>query len=79
MDKGQKKLLMISLGISLAVLFAVLIFTIDKDTVTALKSCMPAFLILALFMHIISLIFWALRIKLMCRYLGYKVRFFHCI
>ncbi len=79
MDKGQKKLLMISLGISLAVLFAVLIFTIDKDTVTALKSCMPAFLTLALFMHIISLIFWALRIKLMCRSLGYKVRFFHCI
>jgi len=79
MDRGQKRLLMISVGISLAVLFAVLIFTIDADTITALKSCMPALLVLALFMHAASLIFWALRIKLMCRSLGYTVRFFHCV
>ncbi len=79
MDKGQKKLLVISLGISLAVLFAVLIFTIDAETLTALKSCMPAFLILSLAMHVVSLFFWALRIKLMCRSLGYKIRFFHCL
>ena len=79
MDKGQKKLLVISLGISLAVLFAVLIFTIDAETLTALKSCMPAFLILSLAMHVVSLLFWALRIKLMCRSLGYKIRFFHCL
>ena len=79
MDKGQKKLLVISLGISLAVLFAVLIFTIDAETLTALKSCMPVFLILSLAMHVVSLFFWALRIKMMCRSLGYKIRFFHSL
>ena len=79
MEKGQKKLLIISVGISLAVLFAVLLLTIDADTLTALKSCMPGLLILALAMHAVSLLFWSGRIKLMCRSLGYKVRFFHCI
>ncbi len=79
MDRGQKKLLMISLGISLAVLFVVLLLTIDADTLTALKSCMPALLILAFALHIVSIFFWAARIKLMCRSLGYKVRFFHCV
>ncbi len=78
MDKGQKKLLMISLGISLAVLFIVLIVTIDANTFAALKSCIPAFLILSLAMHIVSLFFWAARIKLMCRSLGYKIGFRHC-
>ena len=79
MEKGQKKLLIISLGISLAVIFAVLLLTINADTITALQSCMPGLLILALFLHAVSLLFWAARIKLMCSSLGYKVRFTHCV
>lgn len=78
MDKKQKKLLFISLGISLGVLFIVLILTINEDTITALQSCIPAFLLLAVGMHVVSLVFWAARIKMMCRSLGYKVPFRHC-
>ena len=78
MDKKQKKLLFISLGISLAVLFIVLIVTINEDTFTALQSCIPAFLLLAIGMHVASLLFWAARIKMMCRSLGYKVTLRHC-
>ncbi|MDO5846021.1 MAG: flippase-like domain-containing protein [Methanocorpusculum sp.] len=78
MEKSQKKLLFISLGISIAVLFIVLLVTIDTNTFTALEKCIPAFLILSLGMHILSLVFWAFRIKLMCRSLGYKLSFFHC-
>ena len=77
MDKKQKRLLIISLAISLTVLFVVLIITINEDTLKALQSCIPAFLILAIVMHIISLFFWAARIKLMCRSLGYKVTMRH--
>lgn len=77
MEKSQKKLLFLSLGISLAVLFVVLIVTIDTNTFVALEKCIPGFIILALAMHILSLVFWALRIKLMCRSLGYKVSFLH--
>ncbi|HJJ39500.1 MAG TPA: flippase-like domain-containing protein [Methanocorpusculum sp.] len=78
MDKKQKRLLVISLAISLTVLFIVLIITINEETISALQSCIPAFLILAIAMHIISLFFWAARIKLMCRSLGYKVSMRHC-
>lgn len=78
MDKRQRKWLFLSLGISLAVIFIILIFTIDADTFIALQHCIPAFLILALAMHIVSLVFWALRIKLMCRSLGYRVTLRHC-
>ena len=77
MDKSQKRWLFISLGISLAVLFAMLILTFDTSTLDELEKCNPWILLLALVMHIFSLGFWALRIKFMCRSLGYKVPFFH--
>ena len=38
MDKTQKRLLLISLGISITVLFLFLFFTIDKETLQALES-----------------------------------------
>lgn len=69
---------MISLGLSLAVIFIVLVITIDAETITALKTCIPAFLILSLCLHVVSLFFWSSRIKLMCHSLGYKVGFRHC-
>ncbi len=79
MDRSQKKLLFISLGISLAVLFIVLLVTIDANTFIALNSCIPGYLFLALGMHVMSLIFWALRIKLMSRSLGYRVGLAHSV
>jgi len=77
MDKSQKRWLFISLGISFAVLFVMLILTIDTTTLIELEKCNPWIILLAFGMHIFSLGFWALRIKLMCRSLGYKVPFFH--
>jgi len=78
MNKNQRRWLFLSLGISLAVIFIILVITIDANTFVALQHCIPAFLILSLGMHVASLIFWALRIKLMCRSLGYKVSLKHC-
>jgi len=78
MNKSQRKWLFLSLGISLAVIFIILVLTIDANTFIALERCIPAFLLLSLLMHVASLIFWALRIKLMCRSLGYSVSLRHC-
>ena len=77
MDKSQKRWLVISLGISFAVLFVMLILTFDTSTLDELRKCNPWIILLALVMHIFSLGFWALRIKFMCRSLGYRVPFFH--
>jgi len=78
MNKNQKKLLFISLAISLAAIFIVLILSFNEDTISALKACNPTFLLLALGLHIISLFFWSFRIKFMCRPLGHNVRTSHC-
>lgn len=78
MNKNQKKLLFISLAISLVTIFIVLILSFNEDTISALKACNPTFLLLALGLHIVSLLFWSFRIKFMCRPLGHKVRISHC-
>lgn len=80
MDKSQKRWLLISLAISLTVLFVVLVITFDpKKTFEALSQSNLWLIVLAVVMHIISLGFWAVRIKLMCRSLGYKVPFLHSL
>ncbi|HJJ70496.1 MAG TPA: flippase-like domain-containing protein, partial [Methanocorpusculum sp.] len=77
MDKTQKRLLLISLGISITVLFLFLFFTIDKETLQALESANIWLILLALLMHIVSIGFWALRIQFMSKSLGYKIPFLH--
>ncbi len=77
MEKSQKRWLFISLGISFSVLFVMLILTFDTTTLDELQKCNPWIILLAFVMHLFSLGFWALRIKLMCRSLGYKVPFLH--
>lgn len=77
MDKVQKRLLLISLGISFTVLFLFLFFTIDRGTLEALQSANLWLILLALAMHIVSIGFWALRIVFMSRSLGYKIPFLH--
>ena len=77
MDKIQKRLLLISLGISFTVLFLFLLFTIDVGTLEALKAANIWLILLALLMHIVSIGFWALRIVFMSKSLGYKVPFLH--
>ena len=77
MEKIQKRLLLISLGISVTVLFIFLFFTIDRGTLQALKSANVWLILAALLMHIISIGFWALRIQFMCKSLGYRIPFLH--
>lgn len=80
MEKAQKRWLLISLAISIVVLFVVLIITFDpKQTFEALEQSNLWLIALAVVMHIGSLAVWALRIKFMCRSLGYKVPFFHSL
>ena len=79
MDKIQKRLLLISLGISFTVLFLFLLFTIDVGTLEALKAANIWLILLALLMHIVSIGFWALRIVFMSKSLGYKVPFLHAL
>lgn len=79
MDKKQKKWLILSIAISVTVLFAVLFFTVDINTLTELKNCNIWFILLAILMHIISICFWANRIQIMSWSLGYKVPFLHTV
>ncbi|HJJ46553.1 MAG TPA: nitrogenase molybdenum-iron protein subunit alpha, partial [Methanocorpusculum sp.] len=65
MDKKQKKWLILSIAISVTVLFVVLFFTVDVNTLTELKNCNIWFILLAILMHIISICFWANRIQIM--------------
>lgn len=79
MKPKQRKWLAVSIGFSIAVLAAVLYFTIDDTTITYLQHLDPFFLFLALLLHMLSLCFWALRIKFMAKYLGYDIRFTYCL
>ncbi|HJJ47577.1 MAG TPA: flippase-like domain-containing protein [Methanocorpusculum sp.] len=78
MNKAQKRWLILSISISLAVILVVLFITFDPEsTFEALQKANPWIIVLAFAMHVVSLLFWALRIKLMCRSLGYKIGFGH--
>ena len=78
MNRKQKQWLFLSIGISLGVILIVLFLTFDpKSTIDALRKANPWVIVLAFALHAVSLIFWTLRIKLMCRSLGYKVGFGH--
>ncbi len=79
MDQTQKKWLFISIGISVVALVVMLLLTFDTDTLVALQKCNPWYIVLGLILHIFSIVFWALRIKLMCWSLNYAVPFFHSL
>ena len=79
MDKSQAKWLYISVGFSLLVLVIILVLTINESTITYLKEINPVFLLLAFLAHILSMCFWALRVKKMAGSLGYPVGFTYCL
>lgn len=79
MDASQRKWLWISIGISIFILILVLYFTVDENTIQYLKKIDPLFLLIALLMHLAAMLFWALRIKLMSKSLGYKVKLRVCL
>ncbi|WP_292518186.1 flippase-like domain-containing protein [Methanoculleus sp.] len=79
MKRSQWKWLLVSISFSVLVMAGVLYFTVDEMTVEYLSRVSPLYLALAVLFHIVSLVFWALRIQLMSGSLGYRVRFMHCL
>jgi hypothetical protein len=79
MDAKQKKYLWISIGLSIAVLLAVVILTFDQETITAFQHLNLWYLLLALMVHMLAMCIWAARIVVMCRALGYKIPYRHSL
>lgn len=79
MDKSQVKWLYISVGFSLAVLVVILILTINENTLSYLTKINPWFLLLAFLTHLLTMCFWAMRVKTMSGSLGYRVGFWYSL
>ena len=79
MDRTQAKWLFISVGFSLVVLVIILYFTINEHTLTYLKQINPWFLLLAFMTHLLTMCFWAMRVKKMSGSLGYRIGFFYSL
>jgi uncharacterized protein (TIRG00374 family) len=79
MDKSQVKWLYISVGFSLAVLIVILLLTINENTVTYLMEINPWFLLLAFLTHLLTMCFWAMRVKMMSGSLGYRIGFWYSL
>ena len=79
MEKSQVKWLYISVGFSLLVLIIILYFTINENTVQYLKEINPFFLLLAFLTHLLTMCFWALRVKKMSGSLGYPIGFVYSL
>jgi hypothetical protein len=79
MERSQWKWLYISIGFSLAVLIIILYLTINENTIGYLKKINPIFLILAFLTHILTMCFWAMRVKKMSFSLGYRIPFLYSL
>ena len=79
MERSQWKWLFISIGFSLLVLVLILIFTINENTLRYLQDINPFFLFLAFLTHLLTMCFWAWRVKKMSGALGYRIGFFYCL
>ena len=79
MDKSQVKWIYISVGFSLVVLVIILALTINENTVTYLQEINPIFLLLAFLTHILTMCFWAMRVKMMSGSLGYRIGFWYSL
>src|SRR5208282_3064836 len=79
MERSQKKWLYISIGFSLTVLIVILYLTINANTIQYLQKINPLFLLLAFLTHILTMCFWAMRVKKMSGSLGYPIKFFYSL
>jgi hypothetical protein len=78
-EKSQLKWLYISVGFSLAVLIIILYLTINENTITYIRKINPLFLLLAFLTHLLTMCFWAMRIKKMSGSLGYRIGFWYSL
>ncbi len=79
MDPTQRKWLILSVGFSVLVLVIMLAFTINEETISSIEKINPVFLLLAFLFHIFTMFFWAWRVQLMSRSLGYRIGFFYSL
>jgi glycosyltransferase 2 family protein len=79
MERSQVKWLYISVGFSLAVLIVILYLTINENTITYIRKINPLFLLLAFLTHLLTMCFWAMRVKKMSGSLGYPVGFWYSL
>jgi len=79
MERSQWKWLYVSIAFSLAVLIVILVLTINENTITYLKEINPVFLLLAFLTHLLTMCFWAMRVKKMSFSLGYKIPFLYSL
>jgi len=79
LERSQVKWLYISVGFSLAVLIVILYLTINENTVTYLQKINPIFLLLAFLTHLMTMCFWAMRVKKMTGSLGYRIGFWYSL
>jgi uncharacterized protein (TIRG00374 family) len=79
MERSQRKWLFISVGFSLIVLIIILFFTINENTLRYLRDINPVFLLLAFLTHLLTMCFWALRVRKMSGALGYRIGFFYSL
>ena len=68
-----KKLLNVSILISVLSIVIVLIFTVDSTTIAAIMEVKYEYIIAAAALHAFSYIVWGLRTKFMCQAIGYHV------
>ena len=79
MERSQRRWLYISVGFSLLVLIVILYFTINQNTLRYIRDINPVFLLLAFLTHILTMCFWAMRVKKMSGSLGYHIGFFYSL
>jgi glycosyltransferase 2 family protein len=68
----------LSVLFSLAVIIIVFVATFNEETIGFILNFNPFFLCLAVVLRLIALLLWGIRIKLMSRSLGYRVKLPHC-
>jgi hypothetical protein len=75
MKRSQKTWIWLSIAISTVVIVAVFAATFNLDTLYAITRINILFLLAAIALRMVSLLFWGLRLKVMTRSLGYEVKF----
>jgi hypothetical protein len=74
-----RKLLILSIGISVLAIIAVFAITVSEETLLSLSSIRPGYLFLAILFHFLAWLIWSLRIKVMSNAVGGKISFFDSI
>ncbi|MHC1624602.1 MAG: lysylphosphatidylglycerol synthase transmembrane domain-containing protein [Methermicoccaceae archaeon] len=76
--KRLLKLLSLALSLSLISIIVLILLT-RTDGLISVFSIKPCYLLLALLSHIAAYFMWALRIRTLCKGIGYNLRFSRCV